>query len=68
MTVSEFVLSTPAGDAVRDNYRRQGAAAERERIIKLIEEQGKLVWHTNCVECLNPAPETWIALIKGENK
>jgi hypothetical protein len=44
-----------------------GRIYERERIIKFIEEKANLVWHTNCTECLNPAPDTWIVLIKGDN-
>ena len=39
MTMTNFELSTPAGDAVRNNYRRQGAAAERKRIIGRIRDQ-----------------------------
>jgi hypothetical protein len=39
MTMTNFELSTPAGDAVRDNYRRQGATAERERIIGCIRDR-----------------------------
>ena len=39
MTIPDFEFSTPAGDAVRDNYRRQGATAERERIVERIRAQ-----------------------------
>lgn len=48
-------LTTPAGDAVREKYRREGAQAERERIIELLE-----------TDCKNGSIEFAIALIKGE--
>lgn len=31
--MTDFVLTTTAGDAVRDFYRKQGAAVEREYLI-----------------------------------
>lgn len=57
-------------EAVRDYYRRQGAEAERERIIALLEAQdysdGKAAHNDNhsgvCRICRA------IALIKGEQK
>lgn len=39
MTLASGEFSTVAGDAVRDNYRRQGATAERERIVERIRAQ-----------------------------
>ena len=39
MTVSDFVLSTPAGDAVRNKYRNQGRHAERDYLIGQIQRQ-----------------------------
>lgn len=64
--IEKMSLTTPAGDAVRDKYRREGAVVERERIIKLLEDtaikNGKgtkaIHWHLDKL----------IALIKGENK
>ena len=62
MTFANGELSTPAGDAVRNKYRREGAADERERIIKLLEsladEDGDLYKPMDYL----------IALIKGEHK
>lgn len=63
-----------SAEVIRDNYRKQGAQAERERIIKLLEmpngwhetvyvaEEGDRHFEKSCITCLN------IALIKGENK
>lgn len=69
------------GEAVRENYRRQGEVRERERIIKLLEEHAEQEFADNyarddgtyhedvCNLCAK-----WnglgvaIALIKGENK
>ncbi|MGI9142715.1 MAG: hypothetical protein ACR2IJ_05945 [Fluviibacter sp.] len=39
MTSASGEFSTPAGDAVRENYRNQGRHAERELMIGLIERQ-----------------------------
>jgi hypothetical protein len=39
LTLASGEFSTVAGDAVRDNYRRQGAKAERERIVERIRAQ-----------------------------
>jgi hypothetical protein len=64
MTSANFELSTPAGDAVRDNYRRQGATVERERIIKLLEPLFDTAENAETRRLLTMA----IALIKGENK
>ena len=46
-------------EAVRNNYRRQGATAERERIIALLYEHGHY--------CEQPLAAL-IALIKGEQE
>lgn len=67
MTLANGELSTPAGDAVRNKYRREGAEAERERIVKLLEaETGKLFEQGAGVGSYITAH--LIALIKGENK
>ena len=53
----------PHGEPVRDYYRKQGADAERERIIKLLEQHlgyGDSEWDSSVMAV--------IALIKGENK
>ena len=63
MTLASGEFSTVAGDAVRDNYRRQGAIAERERIIKLLEE-AECQGEDDCCKTIQQA----IALIKGEHK
>ena len=69
MTLASGEFSTVAGDAVRDNYRRQGAAIERERIINLLD-----IWDCNNDRCdcdsINECVyrQQLIALIKGENK
>ena len=74
MTLANFELTTPAGDAVREKYRREGADAERERIIIAFVERypthivevidrgmGETYKsHDNCPQCVA------IALIKGE--
>lgn len=39
MTLANGEFSTPAGDAVRNKYRREGAEAERQIIIDLIKRQ-----------------------------
>jgi hypothetical protein len=63
LTLASGEFSTVAGDAVRDNYRRQGATAERERIIKLLENpKCKPNDHDYNDGCNCDA----IALIKGE--
>jgi hypothetical protein len=36
--MADFELSTPAGDAVRNKYRREGAVAELNRITALLED------------------------------
>ena len=48
------------GEAVRENYRRQGEYRERERILKLLTDYSK-------GETLISV-DVAIALIKGENK
>ena len=58
--MTDFELATPAGDAVRNKYRREGALIERERIIKLISGD-ETIWRSAVIADL-------IALIKGENK
>lgn len=69
MTLASGEFSTVAGDAVRDNYRRQGAAIERERIINLLD-----IWDCNNDRCdcdsINECVyrQQLIALIKKENK
>lgn len=62
-------------EAVRNNYRRQGAKAEQERIIKLLENHTFMTWQEyfkhekQCLTC-----QSWdgiaaaIALIKGEQE
>jgi len=61
-----------SAENTRDYYRRQGAEAERERIIKLLESRATLMDKckaSNCV-CRQSAIdfEYAIELIKGENK
>lgn len=69
LTLASGEFSTVAGDAVRDNYRRQGAAIERERIINLLD-----IWDCNNDRCdcdsINECVyrQQLIALIKKENK
>jgi hypothetical protein len=48
----------PHGERVREFYRKQGEARERERIIKLLEDN---------LAAAAPKPDI-IALIKGEMK
>ena len=59
----------PHGEPVRENYRRQGEARERERIIELLQkqliaEQKSYNQRTWIIQGLPVA----IALIKGETK
>lgn len=54
-------------ERVRDFYRNQGKATERERIIKLLEENLRYVHHEGLVIGTTIANvEDVIALIKGE--
>jgi hypothetical protein len=53
----------PHGEPVRENYRLQGEARERERIIELLEQHlgyGDSEWDSSVMAV--------IALIKGVNK
>lgn len=74
MTLANFDLTTPAGDAVREKYRREGALVEREHIIKLLEPFGECepsICGKGCrgeYRCVGWAYRHAIALIKGENK
>jgi len=65
--MSELVRPEHA-ERVRDFYRNQGAAKERERIIELLEQL--ITARPNDWELSNKGYtfETLIALIKGENK
>ena len=65
--MTDFVLTTAAGDAVREKYRREGVAQERERIIKLLEEQGCDCHNVYCDKLPTYAAQHLIALIKGES-
>ena len=56
--IEPMSLTTPAGDAVRAKYRREGATAERERIIILLTDKFA---KTNLMAEI-------IAVIKGESK
>ena len=62
------------GEQTRDFYRKQGAEAERERIIKLLEEHMPNSSDHDFVGCECEYPtNNWynnhlVALIKGENK
>jgi len=49
-------------DKSREFYRRQGECRERERIIKLLEED------CGCHDLHTCIAHSFIALIKGENK
>lgn len=66
MTLASGEFSTVAGDAVRDNYRREGAKAERERILAAVEKLRPYI-DENGVNWFAPF-NTIIAAIKGENK
>jgi hypothetical protein len=53
-----------SAESVRDHYRQQGAEAERERIIALLEDKGDC----SCLQCRSVNKDELIALIKGDNK
>jgi hypothetical protein len=73
-----MALTTVNGERVRNNYREQGAKAERERIIDLLKDE--IAKHTKVLESRpNRADDNQrhticrtyqaaITLIKGENK
>lgn len=55
-----------SAENIRNTYRRQGAQAERERIIKLLEQTG-FTWY-GTKQNIDLGRDELIALIKGENK
>jgi hypothetical protein len=55
-----------SAERVRDFYREQGRKQERERIIKLLEQQCCDCDSDNCKGWFLPDAESLIALIKGE--
>ena len=58
-----------SAENIRNTYRRQGAQAERERIIKLLEAHPCFSLETCQQGCLaHELLVAHIALIKGENK
>lgn len=56
------------GEQTRDFYRKQGAQAEQERIIKLLEPLTICDEDCDHYNCGTWALKQGIALIKGENK
>jgi hypothetical protein len=73
----EFGKLIKPGEIVRNFYRRQGAAQERERIIKLLGDKSTEIQLQAIGSSHYSAPDAWkfakgleyaIKLIKGENK
>jgi hypothetical protein len=65
--IKEAVLSATPGEDTRNYYRNQGIAMERERIIKLLEEEFNDTWPTGVAFVETSLPNL-IELIKGETK
>lgn len=64
-------MPTNSAEHVREFYRKQGEQRERQRIIKLIEDNTMTMTSpldSTIMRSLRMSPSELIALIKGENK
>ena len=59
-----------SAETVRNHYRKQGAEAERERIIKLLEDTPatRTTWIDDGISVYALDKDDFIALIKGEEQ
>ena len=64
----ERLLYYYAGGMVQDKWVREGRELERERIIKLLEQDICLDWTVRCCDGACSAYQDAINLIKGEQK